>query len=219
MEPKPEEKPAEEPEEAEEEEEEEEDAYNSEGELIEKPKAEKKPKKEATPPPKEPTPPPKEATPPPKEPTPSPEDKVEKKKRNWAGDLEGGAEEVVPEVKTPPKSKYHLEFLTKLENRKAAEGTSCKLYCQISGMNPVYDWFFNDEPLEFSGDVVNKNSDASAGILFPKLKINQSGEYRVVVRNRECRIEASCVLTVLETIKPKEEGLPPHFPFGIKREL
>lgn len=219
-EPKPEEKPAESDGE-EIEEEEIEDEYNSDGELIEKPQVEKV-KKEKTPPPKEATPPPKEATPP-KEPTPAPEEtkeKVEKKKRNWAGDLEGSSD-AAAEVKAPQKpakSKYEIEFLTSLENRTAAEGTSCKLFCQISGFNPQFEWQFNGEPLEFGSDVVNKSNETAAALFFPKLKLSQSGEYKVAVKNRECRVEASCKLNVLETIKPKEEGMPPQFPFGIKRE-
>lgn len=96
-EPKEEEKPAEaeEPEvvEEEEEEEEDEDVYNSDGELIEKPKKEKKektpPPKEPTPPPKEPTPPPKEPTPPPKEPTPPPKEPVKKRRRSWLERFDG----------------------------------------------------------------------------------------------------------------------------------
>lgn len=222
-EPIPEPKQAEPEEEAEEEEEEEESEmeYDSDGQEIVKPQKEKKIKKAPTPPPKEPTPPPKEPTPPPKEPTPAPaEPKVEKKKRNWAGDLEATGE-ISPEAKSPPvaKSKYHLEFLTKMDNRTAAEGTNVKLVFQISGLNPQFIWYRDDEPIEKGrSDIIDKSTETMAALLFPKATTEHSGVYKVVVKNRECRIEGTCNLNVVETIKPREEGIAPNFPFGIKRE-
>lgn len=192
--------------------------YDEEGERIEKERR-KKIKKEKTPPPKEPTPPPKEPTPPPqKEPTPPPVEAAPKKKRNW---LEGAPEGIAEPVKEAPKpkSKFHLEFCTKLENRTSVEGAPVKLFCQIQGPRPEVEWHFNGEPIEYDGSSKNISSDGAAAIVFYKAKPEQSGEYTCIVKNRECKISAKCTLTILEMPKPMEKGLPPQFPFGIKRKF
>ena len=190
--------------------------YDEEGERIEKERR-KKVKKEPTPPPKEPTPPPKEATPPVKEATP-PVEAAPKKKRNW---LEGAPEEIPEIVKEAPKpkSKFHLEFCTKLENRTSVEGAPVKLFCQIQGPRPEVEWHFNGQPIEYDGSSKNISSDGAAAIVFYKAKPEQSGEYTCIVKNRECKIDAKCTLTILEMPKPMEKGLPPQFPFGIKRKF
>lgn len=233
--PKPEEKPVQEPKkeeeksiesevevsdgEAEESEYEGEVEYDEDGE--EKPRQKKvkveKPK-EPTPPPKEPTPPPKEPTPPPKEPTPPPVvEEGSKKKRNW---LEGAPEGLPEPVKEKPKkSKFQIEFLTKLENRTGVENTSVKLFCQITGPRPEVHWLHNGTPVAYSDEVKNVSNENVAALSFLKAKPDHSGEYTCIVKNRECKVEAVCNLTVLEVPKPAEKGIAPHYPFGIKHSF
>lgn len=191
--------------------------YDSDGE--EKPR-QKKVKAEK---PKEPTPPPKEPTPPPKEPTPPPvvveevkdEQPAEpKKKRNW---LEGAPEGLPePVVEEPKKSKYQIEFLTNLENRTGVENTSVKLFCQIGGPRPEVHWLHNGTPVQYNDDVKNVSNENVAALSFLKAKPENSGEYTCIVKNRECKIEATVQLTILEVPKPMAKGIAPHYPFGIK---
>lgn len=194
--------------------------YDSEGE--EKPRQKKvKPEK-----PKEPTPPLKEPTPPPKELTPEPvveevkEESVDagsKKQRNW---LEGAPEGLPEPVKEEPrKSKYQIEFLTPLENRTGVENTSVKLFCQISGPRPEVHWLHNGTPVEYTDDIKNVSNENVAALSFLKAKPENSGEYMCIVKNRECKVEASCNLTILEVPKPMAKGIAPHYPFGIKHSF
>lgn len=192
--------------------------YDSDGE--EKPRQKKvKPEK-----PKEPTPPPKEPTPPPKEPTPEPvveevkqtEDSP-RKQRNWLeGAPEGLPEPVKEEIR---KSKYEIEFLTPLENRTGVENTSVKLFCQISGPRPEVHWFHNGTPVVYNDDIKNVSNENVAALSFLKAKPENSGEYTCIVKNRECKVEATCNLTVLEVPKPMAKGIAPHYPFGIKHSF
>lgn len=193
--------------------------YDEDGE--EKPRQKKvkevKPK-EPTPPPKEPTPPPKEPTPPPKEPTLEPVvDAKPRKERNW---LEGAPEGLAEPVKeAPKKSKYQLEFLTKLENRTGVENMTVKLFCQISGPKPEVHWLHNGTPVEYSDDVKNVSNENVAALTFFKAKPEDSGKYTCIVKNRECKVESTCMLTVLEVPKPAEKGIAPHYPLGIKHSF
>lgn len=171
--------------------------------------------------PREPTPPPREPTPPPKEPTPPPvvieeakEEAAPKKKRNW---LEGAPEGLPEPIKDEPKkSKYQLEFLTPLENRTGVENTSVKLFCQISGPRPEVHWLQDGTPVQYSDDIKNVSNENVAALSFLKAKPEHSGEYTCIVKNRECKVEATCNLTILEVPKPAEKGIAPHYPFGIK---
>lgn len=221
--PKEEVKPAEESEveisdgEAEESEYEGEVEYDEEGEELPRKKKEKPVKvKEPTPPPKEPTPPPKEPTPPPvvvEEEKPKPAEEAPKKQRNW---LEGAPEGIAEPVKEVVRSKYQLEFLTTLENRTSVENTSVKLFCQIAGPRPETHWLHNGSPVEYSDDVKNVSNENVSALVFYKAKPEHSGEYTCILKNRECKIETTCNLTVLEVPKPMAKGIAPHYPFGVK---
>ncbi|KAG5675501.1 hypothetical protein PVAND_005397 [Polypedilum vanderplanki] len=196
--------------------------YDDDGELIYK-----EPRKKIKEPkiqPKEPTPPPKEATPELVVEQIVEEIKVEelpkkeRKERNWLqGAPEGIAEPVKEVVKKP---KYQLEFLTKLENRTGVENTGVKLFCQISGPRPEVIWLHNGTPIE-KNDENRKNvsNDNVAALSFIKARPDDSGEYTCIVKNRECRIEATCTLTILEVPKPIEKGIAPHYPFGMKHSF
>lgn len=203
----------------------EESEYEGEVEYDEDGEEKPRQKKVKAPKPKEPTPPPKEATPPPaKEPTPSPVEEVKqegdagpKKQRNW---LEGAPEGLPEPVKDEPKkSKFHLEFLTPLENRTGVENTSVKLFCQIAGPRPEVHWLHNGTPVEYNDDIKNVSNENVAALVFYKARPENSGEYTCILKNRECKVEAICTLTVLEVPKPAEKGIAPHYPFGIKHSF
>lgn len=196
--------------------------YDEEGELIEKPRRKKVKQVK-----KEPTPPPKEPTPPPKEPTPVKEEIQEvktdaeaqkKKERNW---LQGAPEGIpVPVENIVKKPKYQLEFLTNLDNRIGVENTGVKLFCQISGPRPEVFWLHNGTPIEKSNDnMKNVSNENVAALSILKAKPEHSGEYTCIVKNRECKIEKTCTLTVLELPKEPEKGIPPQYPFGMKHSF
>lgn len=193
--------------------------YDEDGEEKPRQKKVKAPKpKEPTPTPKEPTPPPKELTPPPVEEVKQEESAdVPKKKRNWLEGAPEGLPEPVQEV--PKKSKFQLEFLTNLENRTGVENTSVKLFCQIAGPRPEVHWLLDGSPVTYSDDVKNVSNENVAALSFLKAKPEHSGEYTCIVKNRECKIEKTCNLTVLEVPKPAEKGIAPHYPFGIKHSF
>lgn len=218
--PKEEEKPVEVVEEEETEYETTDTEYDEEGEEIEKPRRKKikAPPKEPTPPPaKEPTPPPqKEPTPPPVEEI-KPEEPAKKRERNWMQGAPEGLPEPVKEVQKKPK--YQLEFLTSLDNRTGVENTSVKLFCQISGPRPEVIWLCNGVKVEYDDNVKNVSNENVAALSFAKARPEHSGEYTCIVKNRECKIETSCNLTILEVPKPMEKGIAPHYPFGIKHSF
>ena len=178
--------------------------------------------KEPTPPPKEPTPPPKEATPPPvvaeevKEEVQAEEVKP-KKERNWLVGAPEGLPEPIPE--DAKKSKYQIEFLSHLDNRTTVENLAVKLFCQIAGPRPEVHWLCNGTPVEYNDDVKNVSNENVAALSFLKAKPEHSGEYTCIVKNRECKVEAICTLTVLEAPKPVAKGIAPHYPFGIKHSF
>lgn len=193
--------------------------YDEDGEMIEK-----VPRKKVKLPPKEPTPPPKEPTPPPKEPTPPPvveevkaEEPAVKKERNW---LVGAPEGLpAPVTEEPKKSKFQLEFLTKLENRTGVENMSVKLFCQIQGPRPEVHWFQDGTPVVYSDDIKNCSNENVAALSFSKAKPENSGEYTCLVKNQKCKVEATCILTILEVPKPMATGMAPQYPFGIKHSF
>ncbi|CRL00783.1 CLUMA_CG014037, isoform A [Clunio marinus] len=145
------------------------------------------------------------------------EEEITKKKRNWLEGAPEGIPEPVQEEKK--KSKYQLEFLTNLDNRTGVENTSVKLFCQISGPRPEVHWLHNGSPVEYNDDVKNVSNENVAALSFAKAKPSHSGEYTCIVKNRECRIETTCTLTVLEVPKPIDKGIAPHYPFGIKHSF
>lgn len=116
----------------------------------------------------------------------------------------------------PKKSKFQIEFLTKLENRTGVENTRVKLFCQIAGPRPEVQWLHNGIPVTYTDDIKNVSNENVAALTFFKAKPENSGEYTCIVKNRECKIEAICELTILEVPKPAEKGIAPHYPFGIK---
>lgn len=146
------------------------------------------------------------------------EEVAPKKKRNW---LEGAPEGLTEPVKEEPKpkSKYQIEFLTKLENRTGVEGTSVKLFCQIAGPRPEVHWQLNGEPVQYDDNCKNVSNENVAALSFLKANPSDSGEYTCIVKNRECKAEATCTLTILEVPKPMEKGIAPHYPFGIKHSF
>lgn len=121
--------------------------------------------------------------------------------------------------KEKPKSRYHLEFLTTLENQTGVENTTVKLFCQIAGLNPQVSWLQNGTPVKYTDDIKNMSNESVAAILFLNAKPEYSGEYTCIVKNRECKIEKSACLNVLTVPKPKPEGIKPHYPFGMKHSF
>ena len=156
-----------------------------------------------------------EQTQPPTEVTEAPVESPKKRERNWLqGAPEGIPQPVVEVVKKP---KYQLEFLTKLENRTGVENTGVKLFCQISGPRPEVHWFHNGMPIEKSDENRKTMSNENvAALAIIKATTEDSGEYTCIVKNRECKIEAICNLTILALPKEPEKGIPPQYPFGMK---
>jgi len=147
--------------------------------------------------------------------TETPVEPQKKRERNWLqGAPEGIPEPVVEVVKKP---KYQLEFLTNLENRTGVENTGVKLFCQISGPRPEVHWFHNGTPIEKNDENrKNMSNENVAALAIIKATPEDSGEYTCIVKNRECKIEATCILTILALPKEPEKGIPPQYPFGMK---
>uniref|UniRef100_A0A336MAS9 CSON014485 protein n=1 Tax=Culicoides sonorensis TaxID=179676 RepID=A0A336MAS9_CULSO len=101
-----------------------------------------------------------------------------------------------------------LTFESKLRNVTAPEGTVVKLICSVSGNNPKFSWFRNNNKLVFDKQVVNKGKLGISSVEIIGATPKHSGTYKVVCENGPCQIESECQVTIFENM---EATVPPTF--------
>lgn len=101
-----------------------------------------------------------------------------------------------------------LTFESKLRNVTAPEGTIVKLVCSVSGNNPKFTWFRNNNKLAFDKQVVNKGKLGISTVEIIGATPKHSGTYKVVCENGACNIESECQVTIFENM---EATVPPTF--------
>lgn len=97
-----------------------------------------------------------------------------------------------------------LSFVTHLTNRVFAEGTKVKLSCVIQGPDPNIRWLFNENPVSYSPRVKNLSRDGLCILEIDKCTPDDSGDYRLLVRNQDSDITCGCSLQVYATVKTSD---------------
>ncbi|XP_059620294.1 muscle M-line assembly protein unc-89-like, partial [Phlebotomus argentipes] len=144
-------------------------------------------------------------------------------RRESAVALEGSAD-VSPRKtvsKTPSRldrvihdAKTRLTFAAPLTNRVCAVGSKVKLSCYVDGHNPHFEWFKNNNPVNYSTTVRNSSRDGLGILEFFDAQLDDTGDYKCVVRNIAGEINSTATLMVYEDRKDVE--VPPCFVIGLK---
>lgn len=93
-------------------------------------------------------------------------------------------------------AKNKLSFVTHLTNRVFAEGTKVKLSCVVQGPDPNVRWFKDENPVVYSPRVKNLSRDGMCVLEIDKCTPDDSGDYKLVVRNQDSDISSGCTLQV-----------------------
>lgn len=117
-------------------------------------------------------------------------------------------------VPLPPDPKNQLFFAAFLSDRTVCEGGKTKLSCFVQGPDPYVKWFRNDEPVVFSSKCRGEMREGLCSLTFTNLAQEDSGNYRITVRNQYNEISSTCCLKVYERIK--QVGAAPIFATTIK---
>lgn len=89
-----------------------------------------------------------------------------------------------------------LSFVTHLTNRVFAEGSKVKLSCVVQGPDPNVRWLKDENPLVYSARVKNLSRDGMCVLEIDKCTPDDSGDYKLVVRNQDSDISSDCTLQV-----------------------
>lgn len=148
----------------------------------------------------------------------------------------GGGRRYAPQP--PPDLKQQLFFIAFLNDRTIPEGGKTKLSCFVEGPDPQARWFkgkqiicvhfviahivktskfISDEnPLQMSPRVRSETRDGLITLNIQNAVPEDSGVYRILVRNPSSEITSQCTLNVFETIKPTASQTAPIFTNSIK---
>lgn len=101
-----------------------------------------------------------------------------------------------------------LSFVTHLTNRVFAEGSKVKLSCVIQGPDPNIRWLKIKDgietPIVYSQRVKNLSRDGLCILEIDKCTPEDSGDYKLVVRNQDSDISCGCTLQVYETVQSSD---------------
>lgn len=93
-------------------------------------------------------------------------------------------------------AKNKLSFVTHLTNRVFAEGSKVKLSCVVQGPDPNIRWLKDENPVAYSQRVKNLSRDGLCILEIDKCTPDDSGEYKLIVRNQDSDISSGCSLQV-----------------------
>lgn len=125
----------------------------------------------------------------------------------------GGRRQPAP----PPDPKQQLYFLAFLTDRTEPENGKTKLSCYVQGPDPQVRWFKDEKQIQYSARCRCDLKDGLITLNILNLTQEDTGEYRVLVRNQASEISSSCQLNVYETIK--SDATPVVFTNSIKGKL
>lgn len=97
-----------------------------------------------------------------------------------------------------------LSFVTHLTNRVFAEGSKVKLSCVVQGPDPNVRWLKDENPVVYSQRVKNVSRDGLCVLEIDKCTPDDSGDYKLIVRNQDSDISCSCTLQVYETVQSSD---------------
>ena len=128
------------------------------------------------------------STPPP-EPAPKPQLKTQAKPK----------EELKPKPE-PSKPKERLrepEFILKLRDRSAVEGSSIRLACRAMGTpEPTFQWFKDDQPISAGGRFDISQAVSGFTLVIKDCLVEDSGEYKCEATNKAGSVSTAAKITV-----------------------
>lgn len=114
----------------------------------------------------------------------------------------------------PVDPKTQLFFVAFLTDRTIGEGGKTKLSCYVQGPEPNVKWYKDENPVVFGPRCRAEMRDGLCSLTLNHLNKDDTGDYRVWIRNQYSEVSSTCHLTVYESIK--EEGEGPCFTHSIK---
>lgn len=120
---------------------------------------------------------------PPPQPAPKPQPKTEAKSK--------------PEPAKPKERLREPEFVLKLRDRSAAEGSSVRLACRAMGTpEPTFQWFKDDKPISAGGRFDISQSVSGFTLVIKDCQVEDSGEYKCETSNKAGSVSTSANVTV-----------------------
>lgn len=110
-----------------------------------------------------------------------------------------------------------LSFVTHLTNRVFAEGSKVKLSCVVRGPDPNVRWMKDENPVVYSPRIKNLSRDGMCALEIDKCTPDDSGDYKLIVRNQDSDISCSCTLQVYETVQTSD--FAPTFTRALKSKF
>lgn len=113
--------------------------------------------------------------------------------------------ETVPEPQPkpkpePPKPKERLrepEFILKLRERSAVEGSSVRLACRAMGTpEPTFQWYKDDQPISAGGRYDISQSVSGFTLVIKDCQVEDSGEYKCEATNKAGSVSTAAKVTV-----------------------
>lgn len=118
-------------------------------------------------------------------------------------------------------TKNKLSFVTHLTNRVFTVGAKAKLACVVEGNDPMVKWFRvkgeEEIPIVYGPKYKNQSRDGICGIQILNCTAEDSGDYKLVVRNADCVITSTCKLDVYAPNTSADSS--PTFTRNLKRKL
>lgn len=100
----------------------------------------------------------------------------------------------------PPKPKERLrepEFILKLKDRSAVEGSTVRLACRAMGTpEPGFQWFKDDKPVSAGGRFDINQSVSGFTLVIKDCQVEDTGEYKCEATNKAGSVSTSAKITV-----------------------
>uniref|UniRef100_A0A336MUJ6 CSON005406 protein n=1 Tax=Culicoides sonorensis TaxID=179676 RepID=A0A336MUJ6_CULSO len=112
------------------------------------------------------------------------------------------------------EARNRLTFEATLKDIIQLEGTTAKFVCSVTGPDPTFKWYKNDEPINFTKTLKNDSKLNVGSISILNITPKDSGTYKCEVSNKLFKIESEAKLTVLQVQDPNCE--PPTITRAIK---
>lgn len=117
-------------------------------------------------------------------------------------------------AKAKEEARHRLTFEATLKDVVMPESSVIKFICSVTGPDPNFKWFRNDEPLTFTKTCKNNSKLNYGCIQISELSLRDAGTYSCEVSNKHCTITSEALLTVLPRAAIGAE--PPTFIRSIK---
>lgn len=110
--------------------------------------------------------------------------------------------------------KNRITFEASLKDSIVTEGSTVKFVCSVTGPDPTFKWFKNDEPLELTKNMKNNSKLNVGALIISNVTSRDSGLFKCEVSNKHFAVESDAMLTVLE--KEAIDGEIPTFTRAIR---